>query len=50
MARYDFNKQLSASLSVKNLFDKKYYTIFSWYSTYTWGEPRNVRLTVNYRF
>ncbi|MGE8445248.1 MAG: TonB-dependent siderophore receptor [Comamonas sp.] len=50
MARYDFNKQLSASLSVKNLFDKKYYTIFSWYSTYTWGEPRTVNVSLNYKF
>lgn len=50
MARYQFNDQLSATLNVNNLLDKHYYTIFSWYSTYTWGEPRNVRLTLNYRF
>lgn len=28
MARYDFSKQLSASVTVNNLLDKKYYTIF----------------------
>lgn len=50
MARYDFSKQLSASVTVNNLLDKKYYTIFSWYSTYTWGAPRSVNLSVTYRF
>jgi len=50
MARYEFNDRLSATLNVNNLLDKHYYTIFNWYSTYTWGEPRNVRLTVDYRF
>lgn len=50
MARYEFSKQLSASVSINNLLDKKYYTIFNWYSTYTWGAPRSVNLSVNYKF
>lgn len=50
MARYQFNKQLSASLNIKNLLDKKYYTIFSHYSTYTWGEPRSVNVSMTYKF
>ncbi|RLJ38077.1 TonB-dependent receptor [Acidovorax sp. 106] len=50
MARYDFSKQLSASVTVNNVLDKKYYTIFSWYSTYTWGAPRSVNLSMTYRF
>ena len=50
MARYEFDEHLSASVSIKNLFDKKYYTIFNWYSTYTWGEPRNVTASVTYKF
>ncbi|MDF2481943.1 MAG: TonB-dependent siderophore receptor [Stenotrophomonas indicatrix] len=50
MARYQFNDRLSATVNVNNLLDKRYYTIFSWYSTYTWGEPRNVRLAVTYKF
>lgn len=50
MARYEFSDRLSATLNVNNLVDKRYYTIFSWYSTYTWGEPRNVRLAMTYRF
>lgn len=50
MARYAFNERTSAALTVNNLFDKKYYTIFSWYSTYTWGMPRTVNFDVTYRF
>ncbi|WP_027014569.1 TonB-dependent siderophore receptor [Comamonas composti] len=50
MARYEFSKQLSASVSISNLLDKKYYTIFNWYSTYTWGAPRSVNISVNYKF
>jgi outer membrane receptor for ferric coprogen and ferric-rhodotorulic acid len=50
MARYRFNDNLSAALNINNLLDKKYYTIFSWYSTYTWGAPRSVDLNVTYRF
>jgi len=50
MARYEFNKQLSATLNIKNLMDKKYYTIFNWYGTYTWGEPRSVNVSVTYKF
>ncbi len=50
MARYEFSDRLSATLNVNNLLDKRYYTIFSWYSTYTWGEPRDVRLAMMYRF
>lgn len=49
-ARYQFNKHLSATLTVNNLLDKKYYTIFNWYSTYTWGEPRSVNVSLNYKF
>lgn len=50
MARYEFSKQLSASLAINNVLDKKYYTIFSWYSTYTWGAPRSVNVSMTYRF
>ncbi|MFT3821813.1 MAG: TonB-dependent siderophore receptor [Rubrivivax sp.] len=48
--RYEINKHLSASLAINNLLDKKYYTVFNWYSTYTWGEPRNVNLSLTYKF
>ncbi len=50
MARYRFNANWSATLNVNNVFDKKYYSIFNWYSTYTWGEPRSVFLNVRYDF
>ena len=50
MASYQIDKNLSVNLNVNNLLDKKYYTIFSYYSTYTWGEPRSVTLAMNYKF
>ncbi len=50
MARYQVDKNLSAQLNVTNLLDKKYYTLFSWYSTYTWGEARNVSINMTYKF
>lgn len=50
MANYQVNDQLSLSFKVNNLLDEKYYTIFSWYSTYTWGEGRNYNLGLKYKF
>ncbi|WP_449193011.1 TonB-dependent siderophore receptor [Thauera sp.] len=50
MASYRFNKQLTGTLNVSNLLDKKYYTIFNAYSTYTWGEPRSVNVSMKYAF
>jgi outer membrane receptor for ferric coprogen and ferric-rhodotorulic acid len=47
MARYRISKELSASLNVNNLLDKNYYA--SGYGNY-YGEPRNVTLSLNYRF
>jgi len=43
-------EKLSASLNLDNLLDQRYYTIFDVYSTYTWGEPRSVRVSTTYRF
>ena len=48
MARYDISKALSAQLNIGNLSDKKYYT--DTWSTFTYGEPRRVLLTLYYRF
>ena len=50
MATYRFRDNLTGSLNITNLFDKKYYTIFSAYSTYTWGEPRSVNVSLRYAF
>ena len=50
MARYDFNKQLSASLNIENLGDKRYYTGLGGYNGYTYGAPRNAWVKATYRF
>ncbi|MFN3986037.1 MAG: TonB-dependent siderophore receptor [Rhodocyclaceae bacterium] len=50
MASYRFDDRLSASLNVNNLLDKRYYTIFNAYGTYTWGEPRSVNVSLKYTF
>lgn len=50
MARYRFDDRLSATLNVRNLFDKKYYSMMSFYSTYSWGEGRSYNLSLDYRF
>lgn len=51
MARYEFSDQLSATLNVNNVFDKKYISSVSdwWYSAYN-GAPRSVALNVKYKF
>lgn len=51
MARYQLTDDLSTTLNVNNLFDKKYLsaldtTFFSGY----YGEPRNVMLSARYQF
>lgn len=50
MLAYRFDERVSAALNLDNVLDKRYYTIFDVYSTYTWGEPRSVRASVTYRF
>ena len=47
-ARYQFSKQLSASMAINNLLDKKYYTVFD--SNYSWGEPRSFNVSLRYDF
>ncbi|MGC4011283.1 MAG: TonB-dependent siderophore receptor [Pseudomonas sp.] len=51
MARYRFTDQVSATLNVNNLFDKKYLSALdtTFYGGY-YGDPRNVMLTTQYRF
>ncbi|CAM3749342.1 Ferric-pseudobactin BN7/BN8 receptor [Pseudomonas reidholzensis] len=48
MTRYDFSKQLSATLNVSNLLDKKYYASITENGVY--GEPRNAVLSLKYAF
>ncbi|AEE67702.1 ferric alcaligin siderophore receptor [Bordetella pertussis] len=50
MARFDFNKKLSATLNVNNLFDKKYYDQIGFYSQGWWGAPRNVMLNLRAQY
>ncbi|RZT10390.1 outer-membrane receptor for ferric coprogen and ferric-rhodotorulic acid [Duganella sp. CF402] len=47
MARYRLTKELSATLNVNNLLDKKYYSSAA---GGFYGDPRNVMLSLNYRF
>ncbi|MCO8170868.1 TonB-dependent receptor [Pseudomonas sp. 21LCFQ02] len=51
MGRYQITDQLSATLNINNLFDKKYLSALdtTFYSGY-YGEPRNVMLSTRYRF
>jgi len=50
MARYDFNKQLSASLNIDNLSNKRYYSGLGGYNGYTNGTPRSAWMKVTYKF
>lgn len=50
MARFDFSKQVSATLNVNNLFDRKYYDQIGFYSQGWWGAPRNVMLTLRAQY
>jgi outer membrane receptor for ferric coprogen and ferric-rhodotorulic acid len=51
MARYQLTDQLSTTLNINNLFDKKYISALdtTFYSGY-YGEPRNVMLNTRYDF
>lgn len=48
MTRYEISKQLSATLNVSNLLDKKYYASITENGVY--GEPRNAVLSLKYSF
>lgn len=50
MARYDFNSNVSASLNIENLTDRRYYSGLGGYNGYTYGAPRNVWMKVSYKF
>jgi len=50
MARYDINSNLSAQLNIDNLFDKTYYSQIGFYTQLAYAEPRNVTLSLKYKF
>ena len=44
MACYELDKQVSATVNVKNLLDQKYYENVGFYNGVFWGDPRTVSL------
>ncbi|RON69504.1 TonB-dependent siderophore receptor [Pseudomonas fluorescens] len=49
MSRYEFDKHVSASLNVDNLFDQKYYDNAGFYNGVYWGDPRTVTLSLDWK-
>ena len=49
MSRYEFDRHLSASLNVDNLFDEKYYDNVGFYNGVYWGDPRTVTLSLDWK-
>lgn len=49
MAKYSVTENLTLTLNANNIFDKEYYSGFSW-ATGVYGEPRNFMLTARYKF
>lgn len=50
MARYDFDRQLSAQLNLSNVLDKTHVGMFAAYGGINYGAPRSASLTLRYRF
>ena len=50
MARYQITENVSATLNVNNLFDKKYFTNIGFYNSSYYGDPRNVMLSTRWNF
>lgn len=50
MARYEFSRQVAASINIENLADKRYYSGLGGYNGYNYGTPRNVWVKLSYRF
>ncbi|MGN6456294.1 MAG: TonB-dependent siderophore receptor, partial [Achromobacter mucicolens] len=50
MARYRFNRNLSAQLNVNNVFDRKYYSQIGFYSQGAWAAGRSAMLTMRYQY
>ena len=50
MARYQVTDNVSATVNVNNVLDKKYYTNIGFYNSSYYGDPRNVMLTTRWNF
>lgn len=48
LARYEINRDLTATLNIQNLFDRNYYTGTATHALY--GAPRNAVVTLKYKF
>lgn len=50
MARYQITDDLSASVNINNLFDKSYYTNIGFYTSASYGDPRNLMFSTRWDF
>lgn len=50
MARYEFTPTTSLQVNLNNVFDKTYLTQVAFYSTKSYGAPRNVLVTLSHKF
>jgi outer membrane receptor for ferric coprogen and ferric-rhodotorulic acid len=50
MAQYDLTDRATVQLNVNNVFDEPYYSNNAWFAGFVYGEPRNARVTLRYRF
>ncbi|SEG84900.1 TonB-dependent siderophore receptor [Marinobacterium lutimaris] len=50
MGRYQFSPNLSAQLNIDNLFDEEYYSNVGFYNQLAYGEPRNAKISLTYKF
>ena len=50
IARYALTSQADITVNINNLFDQRYTVMNGFYNQVLYGEPRNVVLTVDYRF
>ncbi|SIO95887.1 TonB-dependent siderophore receptor [Vibrio spartinae] len=49
MGRYDITKEINLAVNLNNVFDKKYALQKGDFDTVSYGAPRNVMLTLNYK-
>jgi outer-membrane receptor for ferric coprogen and ferric-rhodotorulic acid len=49
MARYEFNKQWSATLNLENVTNQKYFTSLYWSQSY-YGTPRSASVSLDWKF
>lgn len=50
MVRYDVTDRFVAQVNVHNVLDEIYYSQIGFYNQLAYGEPRNVALTMSYKF